>query len=101
MTGRRAASHEPLGTAVEPSGEPATSARHEMRHDIASLFRQHARFVAWVALPILGRDEELNDIVQDVFMAAMRGLDRLRDPSAVREWLKIVTVRTARRHLYK
>ncbi|HSI04158.1 MAG: RNA polymerase sigma factor [Myxococcota bacterium] len=69
--------------------------------DIDVVFREQARFVAWVALRILGRDEEVDDVVQEVFLSAMAGLKTLREPAAVKAWLKTVTVRTARRRLYK
>ncbi len=69
--------------------------------DIDVVFREQARFVAWVALRILGRDEEVDDVVQEVFLSAMGGLKSLREPNAVRAWLKTVTVRMARRRLYK
>jgi RNA polymerase sigma-70 factor (ECF subfamily) len=63
------------------------------------VFREHAGFVATVAFKLLGRDEEVDDIVQDVFVIALRGLDGLRDPAAVRPWLAAVTVRLVHRRL--
>jgi len=62
-------------------------------------FRAHAPQVATVALRILGRQAEADDLVQDVFMKAGRWLDKLNDPSAVRAWLLKVTVRLAWRRL--
>lgn len=62
-------------------------------------FRQHAGEVATTALRILGRREEADDVVQEVFLAAMRGLSRLREPKARQAWLLTVTVRAARRRL--
>ncbi len=62
-------------------------------------FREHASYVAAVALRLLGRDEEVDDVVQDTFLRAMSGLGRLRDPAAVRGWLATVAVRVARRKL--
>jgi RNA polymerase sigma-70 factor (ECF subfamily) len=55
--------------------------------------------VATVALRILGRREEADDLVQDVFLRAHRGISRLREPTALRAWLTTVTVRLARRRL--
>jgi RNA polymerase sigma-70 factor (ECF subfamily) len=52
-----------------------------------------------MALRILGRQEEADDLVQDVFMKAGRWLSKLDDPSAVRAWLLKVTVRLAWRRL--
>jgi RNA polymerase sigma-70 factor, ECF subfamily len=62
-------------------------------------FRAHAPQVATMALRILGRREEADDLVQDVFMKAGRWLSKLDDPSAVRAWLMKVTVRLAWRRL--
>jgi len=62
-------------------------------------FRSHAPQVATVAMRILGRPEEVDDLVQDVFMKAGKWLSKLSDPSAVRAWLMKVTVRLAWRRL--
>ena len=62
-------------------------------------FRAHAAQVATMALRILGRHEEADDLVQDVFMKAGRWLPTLNNPSAVRAWLMKVTVRLAWRRL--
>jgi RNA polymerase sigma-70 factor (ECF subfamily) len=62
-------------------------------------FRRYAPYVARVGLRLLGRDHELDDLVQDVFVAAMEGLHDLRDPEAVRGWLATITVRQAMRRL--
>jgi RNA polymerase sigma-70 factor (ECF subfamily) len=76
---------------VEPF-EPAES-------DLDRVFRTHAGYVAKVALRLLGRHDEVDDVVQEVFVAAMRGLRNLREPAAIRGWLATVAVRVARRRL--
>ncbi len=63
------------------------------------LFRLYGPYVAQVALRVLGRDDEVDDVVQEVFLAAMADIDKLRNPLAVRGWLKTVTVRKAYRVL--
>src|SRR5262249_41449436 len=63
------------------------------------LFRAHSGYVAQVALRILGRPDDVDDVVQEVFMVAMGGLARLRDAEAIRSWLATVAVRRARRRL--
>jgi hypothetical protein len=50
-------------------------------------FREHAPKVATVALRILGRADEADDLVQDVFMKAGKWLSRLDEPAALRAWL--------------
>ena len=63
------------------------------------LFRQYARYVAHIALRIVGRDADVDEIVQDVFLVALTGLEDLREPEAVRGWLATITVRKAQRRL--
>lgn len=67
--------------------------------DLEGLFRTYARYVASVALRVLGRDDEVDDVVQEVFLSAMRGLPGLRNADAVRGWLATIAVRHASRRL--
>jgi len=67
--------------------------------DLEGLFRQYAPYVARIGHRLLGNGDEVDDLVQDVFLAAHRGLTRLRDRDAVKGWLATVAVRTARRRL--
>src|SRR5215470_14551684 len=60
---------------------------------LADLFRRYARYVATIGLRLLGRDDELDDLVQDVFIEAHRGLHGLRTPDAIKGWLARITVR--------
>lgn len=66
---------------------------------LEAAFREFSRYVAGIAHRILGRPDEVDDVVQDVFMAAERGLGRLEQPEAIRGWLATVTVRVAWRRL--
>src|SRR5688572_19957924 len=68
---------------------------------LEQLFRRYSRYVAAIGLRLLGRDDELDDLVQDVFVAAATGLDRLRDPEAIKGYLASATVRLARRKLWR
>ena len=52
-----------------------------------------------MALRVLGRHDEADDLVQDVFIKAGKWLSKLDDPAAVRAWLLRVTVRLAWRRL--
>lgn len=67
--------------------------------DVDALYRRFAPYVARIAMRLLGRDDEVDDLVQDVFVEALRGLDQLRDAHAVKAWLARVTVRLAVRKL--
>jgi RNA polymerase sigma-70 factor (ECF subfamily) len=66
---------------------------------LADLFRRYARYVATIGFKLLGRDDELDDLVQDVFIEAHRGLHQLRDLDAAKGWLARITVRRAVRRL--
>lgn len=66
---------------------------------LAAVYRAYSSYVAAVAFRLLGRDDEIDDVVQDVFLVAARGLDRLREPAAVKGWLATVAVRISMRRL--
>lgn len=62
-------------------------------------FRRYSRYVASIALRLLGRPDEVDDLVQDVFVEAHKGFSSIRDPQNVKRWLGRVTVRVASRRL--
>ena len=63
-------------------------------------FRRYSSYVARIGTRILGRDDdELDDLVQDVFTRAAAGLKRMTGAAEVRGWLATVTVRVAVRRL--
>lgn len=82
---------------VVPALPASEMAAHELEFDW--VFRRYASYVAAIAHRLLGRDDEVDDTVQEVFMAAFRGLPRIRDPGAVKAWLARIAVRVARRKL--
>jgi RNA polymerase sigma-70 factor (ECF subfamily) len=94
---------DPAGTLDEttPAARVAEHARPPVPEplSLSLLFQQHARYVATVVLRVLGRDHEVDDVVQEVFLTAMTGLASVRSPEAVRGWLKTIAVRKACRHL--
>ena len=67
--------------------------------DAGDLFAAHAPYVASLAYRMLGRDDLVDDLVQDVFVLAIRRLDVIIEPQAVRAWLARVTVRLAGKRL--
>jgi RNA polymerase sigma-70 factor (ECF subfamily) len=84
--------------AVVPDGAgPSTPA--DEPHDFASLFRRFAPYVGRIALSVLGAADEVEDVVQEVFVSAHRHLGTLRDPGATKAWLSRVAVREAARRL--
>ena len=67
----------------------------------AELFEQYSAYVAGLGYGLLGRDMEVDDLVQDVFLATVEGLASVRSPGALKGWLATLTVRMARRRLYR
>jgi RNA polymerase sigma-70 factor (ECF subfamily) len=65
----------------------------------AALFERYAPYVARIGLRLLGRESDVDDLIQEVFLAAFRQRHQVRDPLAFKGWLAIVAVRTARRTL--
>ena len=90
---------------VEPNGRDLWASRTADARcgpselELDTVFRRYAGYVAAVALRLLGRDDEVDDVVQEVFVVAMRGLRTLRDPAAIKGWLATVAVRITRRKL--
>jgi RNA polymerase sigma-70 factor (ECF subfamily) len=80
------------GSAPAPEAGPEPST-------LSALFLRYAPYVATIAFRILGRPDELDDLVQDVFVDATKSLDQLREPEAIRAWLAAVTVRKCTRLL--
>jgi RNA polymerase sigma-70 factor (ECF subfamily) len=67
--------------------------------DLDAVFRQYAGYVGTIAYRILGTRDELEDVVQDVFLRAHRTLATLRKPEAINSWLATVTVRVCHQRL--
>ncbi len=64
-------------------------------------FIAYSSYVAAIAHRLAGRDGEVDDIVQEVFLRAVKGLDKLNDEKALKGWLATVTVRVVKRRLWK
>jgi RNA polymerase sigma-70 factor (ECF subfamily) len=84
---------------VIDGGAAARPAAADRPLTLDAAFRAHAGFVASVALRVLGRPSEVDDLVQDVFLRVLPRLGDLRDPAALRGWLAVITARLARRRL--
>jgi RNA polymerase sigma-70 factor, ECF subfamily len=66
---------------------------------LAEAFGEHSGYVAGLAFRLLGRDGDVDDLVQDVFLEATRGLETLKEAGALRAWLATLTVRLAGRRI--
>jgi RNA polymerase sigma-70 factor (ECF subfamily) len=61
-----------------------------------ALFRRHAPKLNGLAFRLMGRDADMDDLVQEAFARAFVSLDRLKEPQAFEGWLRAILVRAAR-----
>ena len=66
---------------------------------LEEVYRRYCRYVAAIIVRLDGRASDVDDLVQDVFVEAASGIERLRDPEAIRGWLATIAVRVVRRRL--
>jgi RNA polymerase sigma-70 factor (ECF subfamily) len=96
------APHEPARRAVIPlpiaDGDEALVASLRAKHPSAraALFDRHGRHVRRVLVRVLGVDQEVPDLLHDVFVTALTTIAKLEDPRALRAWLTSITVHHAR-----
>jgi RNA polymerase sigma-70 factor (ECF subfamily) len=64
-----------------------------------ALFRRYAAMANHLAYRLLLNDSDVDDLVQDSFIAAFESLDRLADPQAFAAWLSSIVVRTAHKRI--
>ena len=90
----------PAPSSSDPAApRPSPLASGGSRERLAELYTAYAHFVAWFASRLLTRQDEVEDVVQEVFLIAAANLDSLGDPPKIRGWLKTVTLRRAGRLL--
>ncbi len=61
----------------------------------AELYRRYVRMAAATAYRLLGSDTELEDVVQDSFVAALGTLEKLESGNAFGAWLSRIVTRTS------
>ena len=88
-----------LHTAQEPDDVLVERSNRGDDRAFAALYTRHARYVAGVVYGIMGSNQDLEDLVQEVFILASRKLDSLREPDLFRPWLVQIAIRLARRRL--
>ena len=76
------------GRAAE-DGRLVKAARQGDRSAFGSLYDRYARVVHGLLLARVSRDD-VEDLVQDVFLSAWRRLDDLRDPAAFGGWVAMI-----------
>jgi RNA polymerase sigma-70 factor, ECF subfamily len=91
------AATKPITGAPLPSDAPGSDSA--AADNVDAFIRSYSPYVARLAYRLLGRDEEVDDVVQDVFVAFLRFRHDIREPAAVRSWLATTTVRTVHKRL--
>lgn len=83
--------------AARDDGAPGAGAQAPSSFD--QVYARHAGYVAGLVGRILGRNHEVPDVVQEVFLIAHRRLRDVRDPTSLRAWLGRIAAREASRRL--
>lgn len=69
--------------------------------DVGQLFCAYRSYVAKIGRRILGTSNEVEDLIQDVFVATLRDIHKVKDPARLRAWLATVTTRMAKRRRFR
>ena len=64
--------------------------------EIQKIWRDHRRWVAAILLAHKPREVDVEDLLQVVAVSVVRKIGELRDPSAVKPWLRTVAINAAR-----
>ena len=97
---RREAGPTGQGALSEPTdAELVEAALSGVQRAKERLYRRHVRMVVGLAHRVLPSDPEVDDLVQDAFVAAFEGLERLDNPQAFASFVASITVRGARRRI--
>jgi RNA polymerase sigma-70 factor (ECF subfamily) len=82
-------------TEYENETEIVLAAQRGERAAFGELFTRYERVVYATAFRRLGNHAEAQEVLQEVFMRALRKIGQLRQPEAFAGWLKQIAVRTA------
>jgi RNA polymerase sigma-70 factor (ECF subfamily) len=74
-------------TPEPPIAELVARARRGEPHAFDALVRRHLRAAYAVALAVLGRPHDAEDVAQDAFITALDRIDTCRDPARFSGWL--------------
>jgi RNA polymerase sigma-70 factor (ECF subfamily) len=66
-----------------------------------ALYDGHHHYVRRVLTRVLGPDDQVADLVQEVFVTAIDSIGRLEDPDALRPWLASIAVFKARAEIQR
>jgi RNA polymerase sigma-70 factor (ECF subfamily) len=92
----------PKGEVLPPDDEVLVGrVQNGDKRAFQELYLRHARYVAGVVYKLLGEDADLDDIVQETFIAALNGIHRVKEAKHIRLFLVTIAVRRAKRRISK
>jgi RNA polymerase sigma-70 factor (ECF subfamily) len=80
------------GDALAPRSSPSSAPPPE---EVMALFHEYERYVASIGSRILGANNGVDDLVQEVFLVIYQEFHKLRELSSVKAWLATITTRLA------
>lgn len=80
-----------------PDADLVRAAQAGDERALEDLFRRHLRMAYGLAYRLLGRQQELDDVVQESFTQALGSLRKLEDPSFFGTWLGRIVIHTVNR----
>ena len=80
---------------------PADSFGRDSATGLEKIIEEYSNDVARFANRLLGWPGDTDDIVQDVFLAAYKGLKKFRGHSSIKTWLFTITINKCRTWRYK
>ncbi len=78
------------------SGPATSTVGSSTPENLQAVWHAHRRWVAAVILAHKPREAEVEDLLQDVAMQLVRNAELLRDPTAIKPWLRTVAANVAR-----
>ena len=94
---RQTAPRAPNVTAAARDAELVARARNRERAAEELLYRAHVASVSALAMRLLGRANDAEDVVQDAFITAFSRIGQLREGGSFRAWLLRITVHEVHR----
>ena len=82
-----------------PSSELVAACRRGDRTALEEVFRAHAADLERLVVRLLGPTADAEDLLQDVFTAAIGAFPRFRGEASVKTWLYRIAVNVAHHHL--
>jgi RNA polymerase sigma-70 factor (ECF subfamily) len=86
---------------LAPEADPGGDLGPARIGDVGELFNSYRAYVAKIGRRILGPSNEVEDLIQDVFLATVRDIHKLEDPARLAAWLGTITTRMAQRRRFR